>query len=206
MDAVRFGSDGLVTAVAQDAGTGRVLMVATMDRQALDLTLRTGQAWYWSRSRGRLWRKGESSGHTQRVRQVLVDCDGDAVLLVVDQAGPACHTGRASCFFRDPGGEERDEAPRADGLDQVWDVIARRAQTLPDGSYTASLLRAGAPAVAAKVREEADELARAGMEEEAGRVAEEAADLFYHALVLLAARGVSLDDVRAVLARRRRAR
>jgi phosphoribosyl-ATP pyrophosphohydrolase/phosphoribosyl-AMP cyclohydrolase len=206
MDAVRFGPDGLVTAVAQDARTGRVLMVASVDRDALERTLRTGQAWYWSRSRRRLWRKGEDSGHSQRVREVRVDCDGDALLLVVDQTGPACHTGRASCFFRTPQGEEVDVPARADVLDQVFDVVAERARVLPDESYTASLLRGGVPAIAAKVREEADELARAAAEESAGRVAEEAADLFYHAMVLLAARGVSLDDVRAVLTRRRRAR
>ncbi len=206
VEAVRFGPDGLVPAVAQDAQTGRVLMVAWADREALDRTLRTGQAWYWSRSRGRLWRKGAGSGHTQRVREVRVDCDGDALLLVVDQTGPACHTGRATCFFRTPSGEELDAPARADPLDQVFAVIGERARSLPEGSYTASLLRGGIPAVAAKVREEADELARAGAQEDAGRVVEEAADLFYHALVLLAARGVSLDDVRAVLARRRHAR
>ncbi|MDQ7820908.1 MAG: bifunctional phosphoribosyl-AMP cyclohydrolase/phosphoribosyl-ATP diphosphatase HisIE [Armatimonadota bacterium] len=206
MDAVRFGPDGVVTVVVQDARTGEVLMVASADREALERTARTGQAWYWSRSRGRLWRKGETSGHIQRVREIRVDCDGDAVLFVVDQTGPACHTGRRTCFHRALGGEDLTAPARPDVLDEVFAVVQERAASLPEGSYTAALLRGGMPAVAAKVREEADELARAGGQEDAGRVAEEAADLFYHALVLLAARGVSLDDVRAVLARRRHAR
>src|SRR5579872_6516841 len=114
-DAVTFDAAGLVMAVAQDAATGAVLMVAHMNREALERTLATGQAWYWSRSRRRLWRKGEESGHTQRVRDVNVDCDGDALVLVVDQVGPACHTGHATCFYRslalEAGGVRAVETP-----------------------------------------------------------------------------------------------
>jgi phosphoribosyl-ATP pyrophosphohydrolase/phosphoribosyl-AMP cyclohydrolase len=199
---LRFGPDGLIPAVAQDAQTGRVLMVAYMNREALERTRASGEAWYWSRSRGRLWRKGETSGHRQRVREIRVDCDGDAVLLLVDQVGAACHTGQISCFFRDLDGRERPAEP-ADILDELTAVIADRRAAQPEGSYTAALLAQGTDAVAAKIEEEAEELTRAAREETEARVAEEAADLLYHTLVLLAARGVALDDVRAVLRRRR---
>ncbi len=202
-----FGADGLIPAIAQDAGTGEVLMLAYMDREALAQTLASGDVWYWSRSRRRLWRKGEDSGHTQRVRQVRVDCDADAVLLIVDQTGPACHTGHRTCFYRDAQGHDVPvPAQRADILDELFQVIRERVTALPEGSYTAELIRAGQGAVAAKVREEAGELIRAATDESDQRVREEAADLFYHSLVLLATRGVGLDDVRAELERRRRAR
>lgn len=201
----RFGPDGLIPAVAQDARTGRVLMLAYMDAEALARTRATGEAWYRSRSRGRLWRKGETSGHVQRVREIVVDCDGDALLLVVDQTGPACHTGEASCFFRGLDGGRRDAAPGGAGdiLDELAAVIAARARARPAGSYTARLLRDGPEAAAAKVAEESEELIRAVRAESPERAAEEAADVLYHALVLLATRGVGLDDVRAVLRRRR---
>src|SRR5688572_14989674 len=116
MQAVKFGADGLLPAIAQDAVTGSVLMVAHMNAEALRRTVETGEAWYWSRSRARLWRKGEESGHAQRVRDVRVDCDGDALLLVVDQTGPACHTGRPSCFYRDLDGRELSGLPAAETL------------------------------------------------------------------------------------------
>ncbi|HXF81814.1 MAG TPA: bifunctional phosphoribosyl-AMP cyclohydrolase/phosphoribosyl-ATP diphosphatase HisIE [bacterium] len=199
---LRFGPDGLIPAVAQDAQTRRVLMVAYMNREALERTRASGEAWYWSRSRGRLWRKGETSGHRQRVREIRVDCDGDAVLLLVEQVGAACHTGQRSCFFRDLDGRERPAEP-AEILDELSAVIADRRAAQPEGSYTAALLAQGPDAVAAKIEEEAGELIRAAREEPEGRVAEEAADLLYHTLVLLAARGLALDDVRAVLRRRR---
>lgn len=200
---IRFGADGLVPAVAVDARTGRVLMLAYMNREALERTRTSGEAWYWSRSRGRLWRKGEGSGHVQRVREIRVDCDADALLLVVDQTGPACHTGHPTCFFRGADGAERPEVETADILDELTQVIAGRAGARPEGSYTARLLSGGAPAVAAKITEEAEELVQAARGEPDGRVVEEAADLLYHSLVLLAARGLALDDVRAELRRRR---
>ena len=203
---VRFGSDGLIPVVAQDARTGRVLMLAYMNGEALERTRSSGEAWYWSRSRRRLWRKGEESGHKQRVREIRVDCDQDALLLIVEQTGPACHTGHGSCFFRNAEGEERPDVPAADILDEMAGVIAERAATLPEGSYTAELLRGGEAAVATKVAEESEELIRAAREESTGRVAEEAADLLYHSLVLMAFRGLTLDDVRAELRRRRHGR
>jgi phosphoribosyl-ATP pyrophosphohydrolase/phosphoribosyl-AMP cyclohydrolase len=135
-----------------------------------------------------------------------VDCDGDAVLLIVHQTGHACHTGRRSCFYRDVEGRERAARLRADILDEVYAVIQMRGAQMPDGSYTARLIRSGLEAIAGKVREETEELIRAGREETDRRVAEEAADLLYHAMVLLAGRGVGLDDVRHELERRRYAR
>lgn len=200
---IRFGPDGLIPAVAQDRRTGRLLMLAYMNREALERTRADGVAWYWSRSRGRLWKKGEESGHVQRVHEIRVDCDGDALLLFVDQTGPACHTGRASCFFRDAEGRERPEAEAGDVLDELSQVIAGRAAARPEGSYTAALLAGGVAAITPKITEEAEELVRAAREEADARVVEEAGDLLYHSLVLLASRGLALDDVRAELRRRR---
>jgi len=168
----------LKPAVVQDSSTGRVLMLAWMDEEAERLTRETNEAWFWSRSRGRLWRKGETSGNTLAVEELRDDCDGDAILLRVRPGGPACHTGSTTCF--------------APGL---WRTISERALERPDGSYTASLLDAGVGACARKVGEEAVELAVAALDEPDERVVEEAADLVYHLYVLLAARGLDLAAV-----------
>jgi len=168
----------LKPAVVQDSSTGRVLMLAWMDEEAERLTRETNEAWFWSRSRGRLWRKGETSGNTLAVEELRDDCDGDAILLRVRPGGPACHTGSTTCF--------------APGL---WRTISERALERPDGSYTASLLDAGVGECARKVGEEAVELAVAALDEPDERVVEEAADLVYHLYVLLAARGLDLAAV-----------
>jgi phosphoribosyl-ATP pyrophosphohydrolase/phosphoribosyl-AMP cyclohydrolase len=165
-------------AIVQDAGSGRVLMLAWMDDEAERLTRETGEAWFWSRSRERLWRKGETSGNTLAVEELRDDCDGDALLLRVRPAGPACHTGSLSCF--------------APGL---WRTIAERAAERPAGSYTTELLDAGVGACARKVGEEAVELTVAALDESDERVVEEAADLVYHLYVLLAARGLDVAQV-----------
>ncbi|MDR7556205.1 MAG: bifunctional phosphoribosyl-AMP cyclohydrolase/phosphoribosyl-ATP diphosphatase HisIE [Armatimonadota bacterium] len=191
---------GLLPCVVQDARTGTVLMLAWMNPEAFARTLATGEAWFWSRTRQALWRKGETSGHTQRVVRTAVDCDGDAVLLQVVPQGPACHTGHASCFYRDTGGcEQRAAGPV---LPRLEAVIADRRRAMPSGSYTARLLAGGVDAIGAKVREEAEEVVRAARAESDDRVAEEAADLVYHLLVLLAGRGVPLARVLDVLAAR----
>ncbi len=207
---VKFGPDGLIPVVAQDDATGQVLMVAYMNREALGKTLQTGRAWYWSRSRGALWRKGEDSGHTQTVRAVRVDCDADALLLLVEQIGAACHTGHRTCFFRDLDGSEVTQDARgiaapakSDILDELFEVLKRRRSQMPAGSYTTSLLRAGRTVIAEKVQEEAEELVRAAQTETDQRVTEEAADLVYHTWLLLVERGVELLDVRQELRRRR---
>ncbi len=171
-------------AIVQDAATGRVLMLAWMNDDAERLTRETGEAWFWSRSRNELWRKGATSGNTLSVVELRDDCDGDALLVRVEPAGPACHTGSVSCF-----------AP------ELWRTIAERASTRPAGSYTTQLLDAGVGAVARKVGEEAVELTVAALDESDERVVEEAADLVYHLYVLLAARGLDVtrveDELRA---------
>jgi phosphoribosyl-ATP pyrophosphohydrolase/phosphoribosyl-AMP cyclohydrolase len=193
-------NQGLLPVVVQDARSGVVLMLAWTNQEAFEHTRRTGEMWLWSRSRQALWRKGETSGHVQRVTDLRVDCDGDAIVAQVVPAGPACHTGHLSCFYRTPEGAE----PTAHGpvLSRLEAVIADRRRARPDGSYTVSLLRGGVEAIGPKVREEAEEVVRAGREESDERVAEEAADLLYHLLVLLAHRGVPLNRVMDVLAAR----
>ncbi len=203
---VKFGTDGLIPAVVQEARTGEVLMVAYMNREALTRTLQSGQAWYWSRSRKMLWQKGEESGHTQKVREVRVDCDTDAIVLLVEQEGAACHTGHRSCFYRDITGPTiSTTAPQWDGdvFQGLFDRLVARRTEMPAGSYTVALLREGRPKIAAKVMEEAAELTRAAREETAQRVVEEAADLVYHSWVLLVERGIELSAVQAELKRRR---
>ena len=166
----------LTPAIVQDAEDGRVLMLAWMDEEALSRTRESGEAWFWSRSRRRLWRKGETSGNTLAVVELRDDCDGDAILLRVRPAGPVCHTGSESCF-----------AP------WLWRRVAERAQERPEGSYVARLLDAGVVACARKVGEEGVEAALAGAAESDERLVEELADLWFHSYVLLAARG--LDPV-----------
>jgi phosphoribosyl-ATP pyrophosphohydrolase/phosphoribosyl-AMP cyclohydrolase len=175
----------LKAAIVQDAADGRVLMLAWMDDEALLRTRETGEAWFWSRSRRRLWRKGETSGNTLAVEEIRDDCDGDAILLRVRPAGPACHTGSRSCF-----------AP------WLWRRVAERAKERPEGSYVAKLLDAGPATVARKVGEEGVEAALAGATESDERLVEELADLWFHTYVLLAARGLDPDDVEAELRRR----
>lgn len=200
---VQFGPDGLVPVIAQDVASGQVLMVATMNAQALAKTVQSGEAWYWSRTRRALWRKGESSGNTQTVKEIRVDCDGDAVLLLVEQQGPACHTGHESCFFRDLEGRDVRARPTGgDVLDDLFALLKHRHAEMPPGSYTAALLRAGRERIGEKVREEAEELTRAAREESDRRVVEEAADLVYHTLVLLMDRDTDLNEVRRELVRR----
>ena len=180
----------LLPAIVQDADTGAVLMLAWMNREAFERTRTTGETWFWSRSRQALWHKGATSGHTQRVVDVRFDCDADAVLVQVVANGPACHTGAVSCFFRSASGDP--DGLSLPVLSVLDDVISQRAAERPAGSYTASLLRGGTEAAGAKVTEEAEEVVRAAQHETDERVAEEAADLLYHLLVLLRARGIAL--------------
>ncbi len=185
---MRFDAQGLVVAVAQDAVSGTVLMVAYMDRIALERTLETGQAHFWSRSRQRLWRKGESSGNGLEVDSLQTDCDGDAVLLSVRPAGPTCHLGRRSCF-----------AEPATTIDQLQETLARRRQSPAPDSYTATLLAAGIPAIARKVGEEAIEVILAAHEPDLPHLVAEVADVWYHTAVLLLAHGLRIHEVLAEL-------
>jgi phosphoribosyl-ATP pyrophosphohydrolase/phosphoribosyl-AMP cyclohydrolase len=200
-----FGESGLLPAVVQDRLTGQVRMVGYMNREALAATLRTGRATFFSRSRNELWEKGQSSGNTLRVVSLHADCDADTILVLVDPTGPTCHTGTPSCFFRRIGedGVLADAARDATTfLEELEREIDARKQSVGAKSYTRYLLDGGAERIGAKLREEADELARAIEGESAERVASEAADVLYHAMVGLASRGVPLRDVIAQLAAR----
>lgn len=202
---------GLVTAVVQHAEDGRVLMVAAMNREALGRTIDSGLVTFFSRSRQALWTKGETSGHTLKLVSLRIDCDGDAILATAIPAGPTCHTGASSCFYRAPAPEGEalvaDDGPARgvdDRLRRVFEtVLARKAgvgmTAAGRRSYVRDLLAAGPVRIGEKLREEADELARAIESETADRVANEAADLLFHAMVALAARDLRLDDVAAVL-------
>ena len=208
LSAVRFGADGLVPVVTQESRSGDILMVAYANRDALDRTLSTGLAHYFSRSRGALWQKGETSGHVQRVTEVRLDCDGDAVIYRAEQEGPACHTGTRTCFsavIRQQGsGAAIAEDPGGHVLSRLATTIAKRAAEKPKGSYTAQLLAEGVGRVAQKIGEEATEVVIAAQSESNERLAAEAADLLYHLLVLLQARGVPPDAVWRELERRAR--
>ena len=198
-EAIAYDERGLVPCVIQDARSGEVLTLAYMNAEALARTEETGELHLWSRSRGELWHKGATSGNTQAVRALRYDCDADAILALVDPAGPACHTGARTCFF---GGDatltEQESLP---ALERTIDERAAAGDT--GGSYTARLL--ADPVLAGeKVREEAEEVTRAVREESDERVAEEAADVLYHLTVLLHSRGLTLADPERVLDGRRR--
>ena len=201
-EGICYDEQGLVPVVAQDASTGEVLMLAYASREAVERTIETGEAHYHSRSRGELWRKGATSGNTQRVVDVRLDCDGDALLYRVEPAGPACHTGERSCFFTSLAGSD-EEAPNLDRtLTRLAGTITERRREMPEGSYTAKLLERGTGYIAQKVGEEAVEVVVAALEND--RLAEESADLLYHLLVLLEERGVGVDELARILDERHR--
>ena len=191
-------ANGLVPCIVQDARSGEVLTLAYQNREAWERTRASGEMWFWSRSRDELWHKGETSGNVQRVRELRWDCDADAVLALVEPAGPACHTGERTCFHN---GEL--EPVTGEALAALERTIEERRAAAPPDSYTAALL-ADPSRLAAKVEEEGEELARASRDESDQRVAEEAADVLYHLTVLLASRGLSLSNAYDVLNGRRR--
>jgi phosphoribosyl-AMP cyclohydrolase / phosphoribosyl-ATP pyrophosphohydrolase len=195
---VEFDDDGLVACVVQDWSTGEVLTLAYMNEQALQRTRETGELHLWSRSRAEQWHKGATSGNVQAVRALRLDCDGDALLALVEPAGPACHTGERTCFHR---GETVVAAPY-ESLPALERTLSERARERPAGSYTVELLD-DPGRIGEKVMEEAEEVARAAREESAQRIDEEAADVLYHLLVLLHSRGRSLADAERVLDGRR---
>jgi phosphoribosyl-ATP pyrophosphohydrolase/phosphoribosyl-AMP cyclohydrolase len=196
---VAYDERGLVPCVIQDWRSGEVLTLAYMNAESLARTRETGELHLFSRSRGELWHKGATSGNTQAVKALRLDCDGDAVLALVEPAGPACHTGERTCFHN---GDVDARAPH-EVLPGLERTVAARAAGRPEGSYTAALL-ADPPRIGEKIMEEAEEVARAAREETDERVAEEAADVLYHLTVLLRSRGLELADAEAVLDGRRR--
>jgi phosphoribosyl-ATP pyrophosphohydrolase/phosphoribosyl-AMP cyclohydrolase len=203
VDRVRFDGSGLVPVIAQDAATGDVLTLAYANREAVERTLASGEAHYYSRSRSELWRKGAMSGNTQRVVEVRLDCDGDALLYMVEPRGPACHTGERSCFYTSLAGEGvgvtavGDDVIFGTMVERLAGTIAQRHKEMPEGSYTVSLIEGGPERLAQKVGEEAVEVVVAALSGE--RLSEEAADLVYHLLVLLEERGVGTEQVAKVL-------
>lgn len=211
---IEFDQRGLAPCVVQDFATGEVLMLAYVSSESLEMTLESGELHFHSRSRDQIWKKGETSGNFMRLRQLRYDCDGDALVALVDPAGPACHTGQRSCFYREVLGSAsiRKDAPPAPGepfpvtfeaLSDLERTLRSRALERPEGSYTVKLLE-DRELIGAKVEEEAEEVIRAAREETDERVAEEAADLLYHLSVLLVSRGVPQSAVMEVLNGRRR--
>ena len=202
LDKIRYNDQGLVPAIAQDYLDGTVLMMAWMSRESLAKTLKTGETWYWSRSRQELWHKGATSGHIQRVKGIRYDCDSDALLVTVEQLGDiACHTGERSCFHQI---DQQKVAPPGDMLSEVFAVIRDRRDNPSESSYTSKLLAGGDNKILKKIGEEAAEVVMACKDDDSDAIAGEVADLFYHSLVALAYHGVELRDVYRKLAERRR--
>jgi len=208
LDEIRFDEHGLVAAVVQDVQTHDVLTVAYMNEESLRRTIETGETWFWSRSRAQLWHKGETSGNTQRVVSVTVDCDGDALRILVLPNGPACHKGEQSCFHdvihENPTAiEQRRGGSIGDVLDELYSVIESRKRELPESSYTAYLFEQGLDKILKKLGEESSETIIAAKNEDRDALIREVSDLLYHLIVLLVERGVTLSEVRDELARRR---
>lgn len=228
---LKYNEDGLIPAIVQDSESGEVLMLAYMNREAVEKTLASGETWFWSRSRQKFWHKGETSGNTQKIKELYYDCDRDTLLIKVEQKGAACHEGYYSCFhyriagdgnvqvvgdrYFDPeevygqqGSQENTKAdePLAgpDILEELFKVIKERKKDSPAGSYTAALLSGGLDGLLKKIGEEATEVVIAGKSRDRGSIVAESADLIYHLLVLLAGEGVEAGRVYAELAARRR--
>jgi phosphoribosyl-AMP cyclohydrolase / phosphoribosyl-ATP pyrophosphohydrolase len=199
---VRFDEKGLVPCVAQDFASGEVLTLAYANEESLRLTVETREMHFFSRSRGRIWRKGEESGNVMRLKQLRYDCDGDAIVALVESSGSACHTGERSCFYRALEGDGEPPVSPHEALAALERTLRSRAAERPEGSYTVRLLD-DPGLIGEKVAEEAEEVVRAAREESDERVAEEAADLLYHLIVLLASRGVPLSAAMEVLNGRR---
>jgi len=199
---LKFDERGLIPAIVQDVRTREVLTLAYMNAESFARTVETKETWFWSRSRNKLWHKGETSGNTQKVVELLLDCDGDAIVVLVDPAGPACHTGARSCF--DSAGTAQlittDQL-----LDRLYDLVKEREKTRPADSYTSYLFNQGLDKILKKLGEESTETIVAAKNNEDERLISEVADLVYHLIVLLVARGISLDQIRAELMRRRTA-
>lgn len=204
LSSLKFDEQGLIPAIVQDSRTRDVLMVAYMNREALEKTIAGPDVWFFSRSRNELWHKGETSGNFLKTTEVRADCDGDALLVLAEPVGPACHTGNQTCFFAEPLVSNQPSGATASVLDDLFRVIEQRKQEKPEGSYTTKLFQDGPPRIAQKVVEEAGEVAIAAVAVDGGNTGEEVADLLYHTLVLLAATDVDPADVWAELAKRRK--
>ncbi len=200
---LRFDATGLIPAIVQHARSGEVLMLGYMNQEALQQTLASGMVTFWSRRRQALWRKGETSGHVLRLVEIRQDCDGDALLVLAEPAGPTCHTGRVSCFHRTLAGDLTEtRTPSSIILTDLANVIAQRASAPKEGSYTMKLLMGGVDRIGKKIGEEAAEVIIAAKNGSSAEIAWEVADLIYHVLVLLQNQGMAPEDVWAELRRR----
>ena len=195
LDEIKFDERGLIPAIVQDAKTREVLTLAYMNQESLARTVETNETWFWSRSRNELWHKGETSGNTQRVVSLALDCDRDAIVVLVDPAGPACHTGAVSCF---------DMPSSQSLLAGLYELIQSRERERPTGSYTTYLFEEGLDKILKKLGEESAETIIAAKNDDRARLVSEVSDLVYHLLVLLVARGVSLEEIANELEQRRR--
>lgn len=210
LDDLKFDEQGLIPVVVQDAGTRQVLTLAYMNAESLKITLETRETWFWSRSRSSLWHKGESSGNTQRVVDIQLDCDHDALTVLVVPNGPACHTGAQSCFHNDIGYDGSiekgvdPEPPLGEVLKGLYELIESRKVERPEGSYTTYLFAQGLDKILKKVGEESAETIIAAKNEDRDALAKESADLLYHLMVLLVERGLSLEEVSGELRERSR--
>ena len=202
LNKLKFDERGLIPAIVQHVRTREVLTLAYMNAESLARTVETKETWFWSRSRNKLWHKGETSGNTQRVVELLPDCDGDALVVLVDPAGPACHTGAQSCFDV---GSTYQLTTTDQLLDRLYILVQEREKNRPAGSYTSYLFNEGLDKILKKLGEESTETIVAAKNDEDERLIAEVADLVYHLIVLLVARGISLDQIRAELVRRRTA-
>lgn len=199
IDSLKFDENGLIPAVVQDFFTDRVLMVAYMNRESLEISLREKATCFWSRSRKELWRKGATSGNTQRILSVAADCDRDTLLVKVAKAGPACHTGAESCFF-EPVYEDGEETRFS--ADELYRLLEGRRREKPEGSYTTYLFEKGEDKILKKVGEECTEVVIAAKNSDNAELVYEIADLYYHTMVLMVQKGISPEDVRRELAKR----
>ena len=201
-NAIRFDGRGLVPAIAQDARTGAVLMLAYMNAESLRLTLETGYATYYSRSRQTLWKKGETSGHVQKVKGITFDCDKDCVLLSIEQTGAACHTGNRTCFFKELAAKPGRHTNPLKVFEDVYQVILDRKEHPKEGSYTNYLFDKGIDKILKKVGEECTEIVIAAKNPDKEEIKYEISDFLYHVMVLMAEKGVSWEDITDELARR----
>jgi phosphoribosyl-ATP pyrophosphohydrolase/phosphoribosyl-AMP cyclohydrolase len=206
---LKFDDQGLIPAIVQNAATGRVLTLAYMNREAVQLSLKEQQTWFWSRSRQKMWHKGETSGNTQQILRAEADCDGDALLVYVQPQGPACHTGKDSCFFNDlfgaefqPGFGSPTEGRFLTTIERLVEVIRTRKAEMPEGSYTSYLFSKGLDKILKKIGEESAETIIAAKNQSKSELTLESADLLYHLLVLFVNEGLEVENVLAELEKR----
>jgi phosphoribosyl-ATP pyrophosphohydrolase/phosphoribosyl-AMP cyclohydrolase len=202
---VYFKKSELIPAIIQDAGTEQVLMLAYMNRESLQKTIETGYTWFYSRSRQELWNKGATSGNWQKVISIIGDCDYDTLLLVVEQSGPACHTGQVSCFFNQIAADEQGalgEKSKIDPIKELYEVVLARKSSAPEGSYTGYLFQKGVDKILKKCGEECAEVIIAAKNQDHAELINELSDLWYHLFVLMVEQGVSYEEIAAELAQR----